>query len=299
MDKFKAIETFISVCDEGSFTKAADRLSISVAMVSKSISQLEAELKLKLLNRNTRKQTLTEAGELYLKSCRNILSELSAVEQELNHQSTDADGLIRVCAPTNYGTYELCPLIHQFNLHYPEIQIALTLSDELSDIIDDKFDFYFRVGQLADSGFISMRVDEQVMVFCASPQYLEEYGTPRCLDDLAKHKVLAFSPWGTSSSFADHYNIKPLNLSSAPVSCNNGNSLRMLAKLGTGIILQPQALVAEDIANKDLIQILEAEQRMVRPIFMVYLNRDLLPARVKLFIEFVKHYKVRPITLSK
>lgn len=288
MDKFKAIETFITVCDEGSFTKASEKLGVSVTMVSKYINFLEKEVRLKLINRNTRKQEITEAGEMYLSSCRAILRELAMTEKHLESYATVPDGRIRLCAPTNYGTYELCPLLHAFSSQHPNIRIELTLSDDISDIIEDKYDFYFRVGQLSDSGFIGMQVGEQQMRFCASPAYLEAHGTPTTLADLNDHNVLAFSPWFAGSSFKHRFDLTPLSLDASTFVSNNGNSLRICAKLGAGIILQPLPLLEDDIKRGELVVILEDIKLEPRPVFLIYQSRNLLPARMKLFIDFIK-----------
>ncbi|GAM54156.1 transcriptional regulator, lysR family [Vibrio ishigakensis] len=292
MDKFKAIETFVAVCDQGSFTKAADKLDISVTMVSKSIAALEQQLKLKILNRNTRKQSLTQAGELYLKSCRELLSDLEATEKKLESLAISAEGQIRISAPTNFGSYVLAPLLSEFSKAHSDIRIELELSDQVSDVIQDRFDFYFRVGQLPDSELIAIQVAQQKMVFAASPTYLKQFGEPTSLDQLQSHKVLGFTPWFSGSSFGKEFDLASLNLGHSKLVSNNGNSLRILAIQGSGIALQPYSMLREDIDSGALVGLLSEVEVPTRPVFLLYHSRELLPARIKAFIEFIKQSRL-------
>ena len=187
MDRLTAIEIFVEVARAGSFAAVAERFAMTPAMIGKYIKWLEARVGSRLLNRNTRCQSLTEAGQEYLAGCQNLLQHYRELEQNTLANTGQAAGRIRINAPVTFGSYRLTPLLCRFMERYPQIRIELDLSDRLVDVIGDGFDLIFRIGQPKDAGYIARPLTSTGSVFCASPDYLQRHGTPLTLADLASH----------------------------------------------------------------------------------------------------------------
>lgn len=286
----KAIEIFIAVCAEKNFSKVAQQFELSATMISKYVNFLEKEANVKLLNRSTRGQKLTEAGQLYLLDAQKILEQHQQLMQRMEDFSKVPQGLIKINAPVTFGTYQLTHLISIFMGMHPDIRIELNLSDTLSDVILDEFDVVFRVGALRDASYISQKVAEQQLVFCASAKYIEEYGIPTSLKNLEDHHCLGFKPWNTNSNLKQEFEMDHLHLHESKFVSNNGNCLRVAASQGIGIVLQSLSLLQENIDNGSLIKILEDDQPKARPIHMLYPVKKKLPLKVRLFIDFISTY---------
>lgn len=291
MDRIKAIDIFIAVCQEKSFSKVASEFGLSPTMVSKYINFLEKEVNVKLLSRSTRGQKLTEAGELYLYKAEKLSEQYQQLMNEMEHFSGKPQGRIKINAPVTYGTYKLTYLISDFMDKYPDIQIDLELSDLLSDVLLDDFDMIFRIGDLKDASYISKKVDEQQLIFCASPAYLKDFGIPNNINNLEAHLFLGFKPWQTHSRLKREFQIESLRIEDSKFVSNSGNCLRVAACQGKGIILQPSSLLKENLDNSTLIRILIGEEPNPRPVHLLYPAKKQLPLKIRLFIDFVSNYQ--------
>ncbi|NNG44486.1 LysR family transcriptional regulator [Pseudoalteromonas sp. NEC-BIFX-2020_002] len=291
MDRIKAINIFIAVCREKSFSKVANEFELSPTMVSKYINFLEKEVNVKLLSRSTRGQKLTEAGELYLSKAAKLSAQYQQLMHEMEYFSGEPQGRIKINAPVTYGTYQLTYLISDFMDKYPDIHIDLELSDSLSDVLLDDFDMTFRVGELKDASYISKKVDEQQLIFCASPAYLKDFGIPNNINNLEAHLFLGFKPWQTHSRLKREFQIESLRIEDSKFVSNSGNCLRVAACQGKGIILQPSSLLKENLDNSTLIRILIGEEPNPRPVHLLYPAKKQLPLKIRLFIDFVSNYQ--------
>ncbi|MET1255127.1 LysR substrate-binding domain-containing protein [Aliikangiella maris] len=291
MDRMRAIDIFIAVCREKSFSKVANQFDISPAMVSKYVNFLEKDVNIKLLSRSTRGQKLTEAGILYLSNAEKLSAQYQQLKHEMEYFSGEPQGRIKINAPVTYGTYQLTHRISVFIEKYPDIQIDLELSDSLSDVFLDDFDMIFRIGDLQDASYISKKVDEQQLIFCASPQYLGKFGVPDNISDLEEHLFLGFKAWQSHSRLKREFDIDSLRINDSKFVCNSGNCLRVAACQGQGIILQPFSLLKENIENSTLVRILVGQEPKPRPVHLLYPAKKQLPLKVRLFIDFIANYQ--------
>ncbi|MFM5844371.1 LysR substrate-binding domain-containing protein [Aeromonas sanarellii] len=291
MDRLTAIEIFVDVARAGSFSAVAERFEMTPAMIGKYIKWLEARVGSRLLNRNTRSQSLTEAGREYLAGCQSLLQHYRELEQNTQAHTGQATGKIRISAPYTFGTYRLTPLLCRFMAHYPQIRIELDLSDLLVDVTGDGFDLVFRVGAPKDAAFIARPMAMSVPVFCASPRYLQRHGTPRELADLARHHCLGFTPWLSQSNLAGEFPLDQLHLWDSPFVSNHGGALKMAALHHAGIVLQPRALLREELASGALVEILSHALPAPRPVNLLYPAREPMPLRLRLLIDYLCEHR--------
>ncbi|MES2046873.1 MAG: LysR family transcriptional regulator, partial [Pseudomonadota bacterium] len=195
MDKLRSMEVFVNVVDAGSFTAAARAFDISTVMVGKHIAGLEQRLGARLLNRTTRRQSLTEIGELYCEQCRQILAQIQVAETGAVAMRASARGTLKISAPVAFGSELLAPAMASYLDKYREVSLDLELSNRLSDVIEEGLDAAIRIGHLDDSAMVARALRPHSMIICASPAYLKKFGTPNSPDDLAQHECLDFLHW--------------------------------------------------------------------------------------------------------
>ena len=193
MDKLKSMQVFVYVAQHGSFATAAVNFSVTATMIGKHIKYLEAYLGTKLLNRTTRRQSLTEAGQIYYLECTRILDDIADAENSLQRLENNPKGTVRINSPVTFGNIVLAPILADFLLQYPDINIELILDNGLIDPLHEQVDVIIRIGELANSSLIARKIADYQMVFCASPQYLAQHKTPETLSDLINHQCLGFS----------------------------------------------------------------------------------------------------------
>lgn len=288
MDRLTGMSTFVEVVNAGGFAAAAQRLGVSRAQVSKAVMRLEAHLGTRLLNRTTRRISLTETGRVYYERCREILEEIDEVERIAGEQSDRPRGRLTVSAPTSFGILHLKQLIPEYITAYPEVQVSLSLSDRFVDVVAEGFDLAIRIGELEDSSLIARRIAPSRRVFCASPDYLARQGTPKVPQDLAIHACLIYAndlkpdtwtlhgPRGTESVRVN-----------GPVCADNGDILRASALAGLGVTLLPTFIVGPDLASGRLQQVLHTYCPADISIHAVYPSRRHLSAKVRTFVEFL------------
>ncbi|MAC46959.1 MAG: LysR family transcriptional regulator [Oceanospirillum sp.] len=192
LDQFKAIECFIAVAETGSFSKAAERLRLPVSSVSRQVTALESQLKAELLFRTTRQIRLTEVGQLYLSQCQDISERLTNAQALVNSYQSEPSGTLTISAMTSFGELVLTPLIEEFQQQYPQILIDAEFSDQVQDLTLKGIDLCFRGGPLPDKRLIAYKVMENQFYLCASPDYLQQYGQPKNLEDLEQHKAIYY-----------------------------------------------------------------------------------------------------------
>ena len=192
MDRLDAMRTFVAVAKLGSFAEAARHLQLSPSVVTRSIAQLEDQLGLTLLLRTTRSLRLTERGELYLESCQQILADVDSAERRVRGEDAEPRGTLKVAAPIVFGRLHVLPIVNRVLRDYRDVAVELTLSDRNVHLVDEGVDVAVRIGELADSSLIAVKLAVVSRVVVASPAYLKERGVPKSPAELAKHDIIAF-----------------------------------------------------------------------------------------------------------
>ena len=287
MDKLRNMEVFVSVVDAGSFTAAARAFDISTVMVGKHIAALEQRLGARLLNRTTRRQSLTEIGELYCEQCRQILTQISTAESGALAMRATARGTLKVSAPVAFGSECLAPAMASYLDKYREVSLDLELSNRLSDVIEEGLDAAVRIGHLEDSAMIARALRPYRMIICASPDYLKRYGTPDSPADLAQHECLDFLHWRRLLRWRLKSDEVATVMPASRFRSNNGQALKQAAIAGFGIMMQAEIVLADDIKRGHLIPILQDFIPEPKPMHLIY-PRDRQPTpKLSTFIEFV------------
>jgi DNA-binding transcriptional LysR family regulator len=280
---------FVKVVETSSFAATARYLGMSPAMVSRHIQLLEERLGARLLNRTTRRVSLTEVGQIYHERCLRILSELEEADRAASELQSVPRGRLRVTAPMTFGIRHLAPIIADYLRLYPEVAIDLSLDDRCVDLLEEGFDLAIRVGALADSSLIARRLTLAEMVLCASPDYLKQHGIPKTPRDLEQHNCLAYA---YSRSRNEWRFIGPSGTEETiPVSgrfvANNGDALRIIAREAIGIIVAPQFVVEEEMKAGHLVRLLPEYRTVAFPVHAVYPHSRYLSAKARTFIDFL------------
>ncbi|WP_198773091.1 LysR family transcriptional regulator [Serratia odorifera] len=287
MNKLRCMEVFIAVVESGNFSEAAKRLDISSVMVGKMIAQLETLLDTRLLQRNTRRQHLTEAGKAWYQDSLGVMAALRSAEGRIESLRQFPAGSLRISAPTTLGSCVVASLCSEFQLRYPEVYIELELSDRFVDPIAEGFDFAIRVGQLPDdSPFVAKRLGDYKMVIAASADYLSSHPAPQSMADLPAHRCLRNTLWNKRNAWRS--GSLPLWPENTVFSCNDGHALRRAALAGAGLILQPQLLLADDIRQGRLISLLEHALPAPRPIHLLWRQDVRASAKHRSFIDWMR-----------
>ncbi|HDS1038949.1 TPA: LysR family transcriptional regulator [Stenotrophomonas maltophilia] len=285
MDTLRCMQAFVAVADHGSFSAAAVHLQVSAVMVGKYIQQLEAHLGTALLQRNTRRQRLTEAGTAYLAGCRQVLEQVQQAEADVAGLQRQPRGLLRISAPTTWGSCVLAPLLSGLLRAQPLLNIELDLSNRRVDLIEEGFDAVIRVGPLPSQDVVARPLQPYAMSLCAAPSYLRRRGTPRTPADLDGHDCLSHLAWRGGHGW-QLANGEPVDWE-ARLTSNDGYALREAAVAGAGLVLQPTALLAADIAAGRLKPLLRDYLPEPRPMHLVYLPDRRPRPRLQCFVEYV------------
>jgi DNA-binding transcriptional LysR family regulator len=301
-DRFREFETFVCVVETGSFSAASRKLGCTPSAVSKLIDRMENRLAVRLLQRTSRKLTLTQDGrQLHLSAVR-ILEAVNEAESTLLSGDSPATGLLRVHTTLNFAQTQLAPLLPAFLKEHPKLRIEFLLNSEPIDLVSADIDVSLQVGPIANPALIARRIATTNWLLCASPEYLKTAGAPIVPSDLLKHNCLNFLPQTYRSVWplletehaADGKSLKVEV--SGNVASNSDNFLRVLACQGMGIARLAAFHVAQDLRDGHLTQLLaEYEPIQPEPVFAVYLSRRNLSARVKIFLAFLERSLAKTI----
>src|SRR6266404_4003009 len=288
MDRLTSMAVLVRVADRGSFAAAAKELRLSPTMIGKHIRYLEQRLGSSLINRSTRRQSLTELGRNYVDHCRHVLEEVEAGEALAEEATRTPMGRLRVGAPLAFGAYAVAPALVAFMKRYPEIHIDLVLNDRMVDLVDEEIDIAVRVGPLTDSTMMTRSLTPHQTIVCAAPSYLSERGTPRHPHDLAKHDCLSFPNWGDSSrwSFIGAEGEISVEVKSR-YQINNAFGMRHAAVAGAGIVMQRADLLADDIERGRLRVLLPDYKTQSRPRHLVWLKDRRMTRKLRAFIDYM------------
>ncbi len=291
MDKLISMKVFEKVAKYNSFSAAADKMGLSRAMVSKHIASLENSLDVLLLNRTTRRISLTESGAAYLERIKHILSDIEETELAVSTLSSEPRGTLKLIAPTSFGAFHLARAIGGYKQIYPDIQIEMILTERIHDLAEDGIDLAIRVGHLEDSSMIARRLASVRTVICGSPAYFEKYGIPETPEDLTDHKCLIYSPRTPINEWSFQKDSKQFNIHvSGDIRSNIGDALRVAAMQDSGLIQLPTYMTGLDIKAGKLQVVLEDYELPESPINALYLHRKHLSAKVRTFVDYL--YKI-------
>lgn len=280
------LEVFVRVIAAGSMSTAARDLGLSPAVVSKRIKRLEDKLGTRLLQRTTRQISLTEAGQGFHERVLTVLGGLEEAEAFASGRSSEVNGTLKISASTSFGRMHVAPHLKPFMEAHPDLAIHLVLSDDFTDIVGGGFDLAIRIAELNDSSLVARRLAPVRRVLCAAPSYLSEYGTPETLDDLKKHRCL---PAHNHESWRLEGPNGPVTLRPEGMLITNSSEvLREAVIAGLGIALRSTWDVGAELKSGKLVQVLpQYESSRNVALSAVYPSRQFLPAKVRLFIDYL------------
>lgn len=289
IDELGSMAIFARVIESGGFSTAARDLGLSKSSVSKQVSRLEDRLGVRLLNRTTRRLSLTEAGAAFYEGCQRVLSEAEAAKEAVSHLASAPRGELKVNAPMSFGIMHLGPALPEFLERFPELDVQMVLNDRVVDLIDEGFDVGVRITRLLDSSLIARRLAPNRLVACAAPSYLQKYGMPRSPEDLKRHNCLGYSYSKTPGVWQFRREASRHKVSvEGRFTANNGDVIQAALLAGCGIAIQPSFIAGDDLRSGRLVRLFEnyqvGDESSVHAVFPA--NRNLSP-KVRVFVDFL------------
>ncbi|CAN5303455.1 LysR family transcriptional regulator [soil metagenome] len=290
MDQIQSMRVFARVVETGSFTRAADSLAIPKGTVTKQIQALEARLRVKLLNRTTRRVTVTPDGAAYYERASRLLNDLDDLESSMVNAQANPQGRLRIDVASSTANLIIIPALHDFFSRYPDIQLDVGVSDRNVDLIADNVDCVIRGGEIADQSLVARRIGNLAFITAASPAYLKRYGVPQHPSELEKkHRVVGYFSGSTRRLFADEFNkagerIEVNGYYSVAVNENNAHTHAVLSGLG---VSQVARFVAQPYLDSgELVEVLSDWTRDPLPVYVVYPPNRHLSAKVRAFVDW-------------
>jgi DNA-binding transcriptional LysR family regulator len=288
MDRFMEMRAFVAVVESGSFVKAADHLGMSKSAVSRLVGDLEARLGVRLLQRTTRKLSLTEEGDVFRERCTELLSDVEEAEAEITARIGEAAGQLRVNVPVTFGMLYLAPLWPTFMERNPKVMLDVTIGDRMVDLVDEGYDLAVRIARLPSSSLISRRLAATRLVLCASPDYLRRHGTPQHPSDLAQHAVITYALLAMGEQWQFQGPEGELTVKVTPrMRSNSGDTCCAAALQGQGLVLQPTFLIGPHLLSGALVEVLPQYRSIELGVYAVYPTRKHVSPKVRLMIDFL------------
>lgn len=289
LDRLLAMTVFVKVVEQGSFAKAAARLSMSTSAVSRHVAELEAHLTTRLLNRTTRRISLTESGQAYFERALHLLADMEETEAMVSSSTVAPRGTIRLTCSTSFGVPYLAPAIGAFQALYPEVRFDISASNRFVDLVEEGLDLAIRIGDLGNPNLIARKISSMHLVACASADYLKRNGTPQHPDELVKHNCFTYeyAPVKNQWRFQDSSQHEIKVRIEGTVHANNGEMLAAIAVAGAGIALEPDFIVKPLLESGALVEILPQFRPSPYNIYAVYPSRRHLSAKVRTFVDFL------------
>lgn len=284
---------FIRVADLGSITQAAKHDNISASVASQRIQRLEQQLNLRLFHRTTRKLKLTDEGKILLAQGRTWIKQFLTLHESLIVQDQKLTGTLKLTASATFGMQVLTAVIADFSLLYPELKIHLDLNDQNQDLIENGIDLAIRIGKLQDSSLVAKRLTQNSRLLCASPAYLEQFGIPKSIQELQKHRCILQQH---AQGLTDTWNFAQTDGSALSVAIegyfisNSGEAIRQASLKGLGISNHSIWHIEQDLKTGKLIQVLEDFPIQSTAIYAVIADRNYVPAKVRIFLEYLENY---------
>ncbi len=292
MDSLTSMKVFCAVVDNGSFAAAAGKLRLSRAMVTKHVMNLENHLNIRLLNRTTRRLSLTESGAGYYERCTQILNELEEAEAQARQASAEPRGTLRINAPYGFATGHVAPFLPEFLASHPDLKLDITMNDRFVDLVEEGFDVAVRIAAtLPESSLVARKLAPCRMVVCGSPEYFQRHGEPKTPADLERHNCLGYSfcaaqgAWTFAGADGRRHAVK----ANGTIRANSGDALRAAALGGIGVVLLPTFAVGQELEDGHLKPVILDCGTQESAIYAVYPSRRHLSAKVRAFVDFLGH----------
>ncbi len=288
VDSLSSMAIFAKVVEAKSFTGAAAELGMSKSAVSKHISRLEDRLGARLLNRTTRRLSLTETGAAFYDRCARVVAEAEEAELAVTRLQSEPRGTLRVNAPVSFGALHLAPAIPDFLARYPELHVDLTLNDRFVDLVEDGFDMAIRIARLTDSSLIARRLAPDRRVVCGTPAYFARAGEPEVPEDLMRHNCISYAYMSVQDQwqFVEGASTRSIAVE-GNFRANNGDAMRAAVLGGIGVAMLPAFLVGEDLKAGRIKAVLERYTPGRTSIHAVYPHNRHLSAKVRAFVDFL------------
>jgi DNA-binding transcriptional LysR family regulator len=289
MDKLAAMRVFVRVAEVASFSRVAEETELSSSYVSKLVAQLEESLGTKLLQRTTRRIQLTEAGAAYLPQCRDILEQIERADAMVAEKGDKPKGRLRINLPLSFGLTDLGPAMADFSSRYPELELDLNLSDQPVDLLEGGYECGLRLTtQIQDSSYVAVRLGVYRIMVCASPAYLAQHGEPAAPADLQRHRCFVYA-------YASESNRWPLQVEGqsyvavdGALRVNSTPFMKSFIMRGLGIGVLPAFVARAEVADGRLVEILREVARPSLELYAIYPERSFVPAKVRVWIDFMK-----------
>jgi len=288
MNLFEAMKVFVKVAEVGSLSGAARILDLSNPSVTRHIADLETYLGARLLNRSTRRLSLTDTGSAYLERCRQLLADLEQATLAAGMHAANPSGVLRINAPVSFSVNHLGRLLPLYAQRYPNVELDVTLSDRVVDLVEEGFDLAIRIGKLQNSSLVMRKLAPVHVLTCAAPAYLEQHGVPQHPDDLARHACLTYAYTQPDNEWRLQRDGKVHTVRiGGGLHCNNGDLLLAAALAGMGIIRQPTFIIGDAIRAGKLLPLLTDYRSDQLAVHAVYPSRQHLSAKVRTFVDFL------------
>jgi len=302
MSEVSDLALFVRVVEDGSFSAAARFFGMMPSSVSRAISQLETELGTRLFHRTTRRQHLTEAGEIYLEYAQRIVADIDSAKLAVSQLAETPSGSLTVAIEADFANFFIAPFVSDFLRRYPDIQIKFVMNTKVIDLVNSGIDIAIRIGDLNDSSLYARKIGAYRQVTCASPEYLKKHGTPKLPDELSSHNCLAFDilsrkkHWG----FQIDGEIRDISVAGS-VNVNNLVFLRKAALANVGVTNIPLWMVYDDIEKGDLVLLLEdyPTDPLGVPVHAVFSHSKHLAPKVRAFIDYLMEQTAMTTFLNK
>ena len=300
MDIFTAMKVYCSVVENDSLADAARKINVSPSVVSKHLSALVYHLGVRLLNRTTRRISITEEGTAYYERCKQIITDVAEAEIEVSSAHTAPRGLLKITAPVTFAHRHLTPHLPKFLDMFPEVEVQVQVNDRVVDLVDEGIDLAIRISQLKDSSLIARRLAPNRRYIAATPEYLERNGTPKSVDDLKDHRLITWPPGNPLNDW--HFLIDGVDRIikvKGAIAVNEGDAILTTLLAGGGLGMTQEFLAGPFVKEKKLVPLLEEIVREDNPIYAVYPSSRHLSPKVRAFVDFlVETYGSKPYWMN-
>jgi DNA-binding transcriptional LysR family regulator len=283
------MRVFAQVVETGSFAKAAGRLKLSTSATSRHVAELESHLGARLLNRTTRRVSLTDNGRAFYERCVQLLGDLEEASQEAARAAVVPRGTMKLTASVAFGVRHLAPAIAAFLARHREVRFDVSLSDRMVDLVEEGFDLGIRIGGPGSENLVARKLGETRLLPCASPEYLESRGTPKTPHELTAHNCFTYeyvtprNLWRFRDAAGHEHSVRV----SGNLHSNNGDLLAEAAARGAGVVFEPAFIVGPEVRAGRLVRLLQDFEPAPVPIYAIYPSRKHLSAKVRLFVDFL------------
>jgi len=289
VNKLAGMEMFVRVVESGSFSAAAEISQVSATMVAKHIRAIEDRLGARLLHRTTRRQQLSDVGRLYYERCKHVLADVDLAEASASELQSSPRGRLRLIAPVSFGSHSLVPVLGEYMDRHPDVSIELTLDNRRPNLLDEGFELGIHIGDIDEPGLVARPLQPYRRRLAAAPGYLARHGQLEHPEQLSAHECLGLSYWRRH----DRWRLVGPDGETCDVAvqgrftANQGNALRIAALNGIGIALQPEAVLADDLATGRLLPVLPGWSLAPSPMYLIYAQNLRPTAKLRSAIDFL------------